>query len=113
MRGAGLGRIPTGPKPMSVAAVILIRERWLVDRFRRAGATSPEAARTLAEVGADEGIALNRLSRRAVIREAKAGAYYLDEPTWTALRGTRRRLAAIVIGVGLLVAAASYVSWGR
>lgn len=94
---------------MSVAAAIIIRQRRLVQQFLTAGATSPETARTLDDLGARDDHILHRLKQRAVVREAKPGRFYVDEPSWTALRALRRRLAAIMlgllaVGIGLAVA---------
>jgi hypothetical protein len=41
-------------------------------------------------------VAFHRLARRAVLRDAGGGRYYLDEPSWRALRGTRRRVALAI-----------------
>lgn len=96
----------------NLAAIILKREKDLVAHFRRAGATSPEAAQTPAALGIDQGVAWRRLLDRAVIRSAPNGAVYLDEPSWTALRGTRRRMA-VVLGLILLVIALGAIAWPR
>jgi hypothetical protein len=84
-------------------AVILIKERHVVDAFVRAGAISPERAVFPSDVAVDiEGVGGRRLVKRAVLREAAAGRYYLDAPSWEALRGQRRRLAfALVLAIAL------------
>lgn len=91
----------------AIAAVIVRKERELVDLFRAAGATTPATARTLDEVGVHQAWPLSRLRRRAVVREAAPGRYYLDEEVWTAMRGMRQRiiltLLAIVAVTGFLV----------
>jgi hypothetical protein len=86
----------------AAAAVILLREKQIVAAFRRAGATSPSAATTPGAIGVHERLAFQKLQRRAVLREAGSGSFYLDEPSWEALRSTRRRLALLV---GLLALA--------
>ena len=86
----------------SVTAIILARERRMVGRLRTAGAISPEQARTLEELGLSKGVILHRLRDRAVIREAGPDRYYLDEPSWEAVRRARRR-AIHVLGVVALV----------
>ena len=87
----------------AIAAVIVRKERELVDLFRDAGATTPETARTLDEVGVDQAWPLSRLRRRAVVREAAPGRYYLDEEVWTAMRGMRQRIVLTLVGMALLV----------
>ena len=79
-------------------AIVLAKERRMVGRLRTAGAVSPEQARTLEELGVSKGVILRRLRERAVIRKAGADRYYLDEPSWEAVRRGRRR-AIHVLGV--------------
>ena len=98
---------------MSVAAVIMMRERRLVARFRDSGATEPGTAQALTDLRGVDEIALRRLRKRAVIREATAGSYYLDEPSWAALRGTRRRIMVVLTAVGLAIALFAYLGLGR
>src|SRR3954470_12730255 len=92
----------------AVAAVIIRKERELVDLFRAAGATSPSTARTLDEVGVEQAWPLSRLRRRAVVREASPGRYYLDEEVWTAVRGMRQRAVAVILAV---VAITGFLVW--
>ena len=86
----------------NVTAIILARERRMVGRLRTAGATSAQQARTLEELGISRGVILRRLRERAVVREAAPDRYYLDEPSWEAVRRGRRR-AIHVLGVIVLV----------
>ena len=86
----------------TVSAVILARERRMVNRLRTAGAVTPEQARTLEELGIEKGVILRRLRERAVIRQAGPDRFYLDEPSWEAVRRSRRR-AIHVLGVIALV----------
>jgi len=88
----------------AAVAAVLVKERHVADAFLRAGATSPERAMPPDDIGVDlGGVGGRRLLRHAVLREASAGRYYLDEPTWVAVRSTRRRLVfVILIVVGLM-----------
>jgi hypothetical protein len=88
----------------------LIKEKHIVAAFRGAGATSPPTAMTPAALGVHERLAFTKLRRRAVLREATTGLYYLDEPSWEALRSTRRRMALVL---GLLVLVAAVAGWLR
>src|SRR5690349_18100726 len=95
----------------AAAAAIVIAERRIVEAFENAGATSVGTARPPDEVGVDAlSLSWRRLTNRAIIREALPGSglYYLDQPSWKALRRTRRRLAVvlllIILGVWLYVA---------
>jgi hypothetical protein len=88
---------------MATAAVIIIhKEKEIVAACRRAGATNAASARTLAALGVHQGVAVDRLKRRAVLREAAPGSYYLDEPSWEALRGIRRRIGLAMLFVILV-----------
>ncbi|MEO8620514.1 MAG: hypothetical protein ABI625_05575 [bacterium] len=99
LRGAHMG---------GAVAVILIKERHMVEALQRAGATSPATARTLDNLGAvgidADGIAWRRLRDRAVVREAAPGAFYVDIEVWQALRRQRRRLILVML-VLILIAA--------
>lgn len=81
----------------AVAAVLIRREKEVVDDFRAAGATSRETAQSYTAVGLGQSLGLKRLRDRAVIREAAPGTYYLDEEVWTAVRRTRRRIATVFL----------------
>jgi hypothetical protein len=95
----------------AAAAVVLIRERRVVDAFQRAGATSPERATLPSDIGVESsGIGWRRLRERAVVRETPpdSGHYYLDVEVWRALRRTRRRVLAAVLIVAVAASLASY-----
>ncbi|WP_435011577.1 hypothetical protein P12x_002893 [Tundrisphaera lichenicola] len=98
---------------MSIAAILLMRENRLVETLRSAGATDPGAAKSLADLSGTDGLAMRRLRRHEVIREASEGRYYLDESSWTSMRATRRWVVAVVISIGLLVALACYYGFAR
>jgi hypothetical protein len=88
----------------AAAAVIIAKERDLVAHFRFAGALSAASAKSATELGVDRRLAWYSLERRAIIREAGEGLYYLDEPAWLAHQKRRRRatIALLVIVLGLL-----------
>lgn len=89
----------------AAAAVIIKREKDLVEHFRRAGATTPQTAQSADELGVeDDNMIWRILVNGAVIRAGADGAYYLDEPSWEAL-GRRRRRLAVIIAVALLAVA--------
>jgi hypothetical protein len=87
----------------SAAAAIVIRERHIVEAFRGAGATRPEAATTPDSLGVSQRLAFTILVRDAVLRETRPGFYYLDEPSWNAKRGIRRRIALFMLVVLALI----------
>lgn len=87
----------------AIAAVINRKEKEVVELFREVGATSPAAAKSLTDIGVEQAWPLSRLRRRAIVREAAPGKYYLDEEVWTAMRGMRQRMVLVVVGIAALV----------
>jgi hypothetical protein len=84
-------------------AAMRLREREVRDAFHAAGAVNPAAAMSLESIGIDETLAVRRLKKRAVIREAAPGLFYFDEDVWEAVRSTRRRMALLLVGTVTLV----------
>ena len=92
-------------------AVILIKERHIAEAFEGAGITAPERARDPEEVGVGmHGIGWRRLVDRAVVREASPGKWYIDTPSWLALRRQRRRMSIIMLVLVIAVAGFMMVS---
>jgi hypothetical protein len=92
----------------AAAAVILMKERQVVETFERAGATAAGAGRSPTDLGVDpNGVGWRRLRERAIVREASPGTglYYLDVEVWQATRRTRRRVLAVVFIVMLALLA--------
>jgi hypothetical protein len=87
----------------AVAAILIRREKEVVEDFRAAGAISRETAQSYTASGPGPSLGLRRLRDRAVIREAAPGTYYLDEEVWTAVRRTRRRIATVFLLILTLV----------
>jgi hypothetical protein len=82
----------------TAAAVVLMRERRVVEAFTTAAATSPHHALALETLGIDsDGVGVRRLVDRAVLRQSAPGRYYLDVPTWEALRRARRRTVLVLL----------------
>ena len=75
----------------------------MVNRLRTAGAVNPQQARTLEQLGISRGVILRRLRERAVIRQAGPDRYYLDEPSWEAVRRGRRRAIHVLWVIGLVI----------
>ena len=91
-------------------AVIVAKEKHIVEAFRRARAVSTESAVTPGAIGVADQMAFRRLREHAVLREARPGSFYLDEPSWEALRTMRRRLGLALLAVAVL---AAVVVWLR
>ncbi len=86
-----------------VAAVIARRERDIVDAFHSARATDPTTARDPGDVGVHQEVAFRLLVRRAVLRDAGGGRYFLDEPSLQAHRSARRRMLAVVLVAAIII----------
>lgn len=117
----------TGGVIAVVAAAHARAERRHVDAFHRAGATAARHARPPGALGLARDDAFGRLAERGVLREAAAGAYYLDEAALAAHPGrpvaatrVRRRpagAARAVIGAAVLLLLgalfAGVAAWGQ
>lgn len=91
-------------------AASLKREREVRDAFRAAGATTLVNAMSLQTIGIEETMAVRRLKRRAVIREAAPGLFYFDEDVYLAVSETRRRMALLLVATIVLILLV--VTWG-
>ena len=89
----------------ATAAIAMMRrkERDVRDAFSSAGATTPANAMSLESVGIEENMAVRRLKKRAVIREAAPGLFYFDEDVWEAVSAMRKRMALLVVGTLVLL----------
>lgn len=86
---------------MSAAAVIAIRRKKLVRRFREAGATDPDHAVTLESLGERRSWIFEQMARHQVFLPAEEGRFFMDEPA--ALEFLRqRRWRALMLGSLLL-----------
>jgi hypothetical protein len=88
---------------MSAAAVIVARQNKLIRRFREAGATAPNFARSPEDLGCRNSWLFRRLVTRGVFVETKPGRYYVDETAADNFVRVRRAKAlgmlAIVVGL--------------
>ncbi len=92
----------------AAVAVVLIKERHIVEAFELAGSTSAERAIVPGDIGVHEaGIGWRRLRSRAIVRETHPGSglFYLDVEVWQSVRAMRRRLVIVLIVLLALVAA--------
>jgi len=101
----------------AAAAVLLSRERHIVEAMARLGATSPGRALTLdqlSDLGVDDhGLAWHALKNRVIVREASPGEWYLDAEVWQANERRRHRVLFLVMVVVLLAAAVTFLSATR
>jgi hypothetical protein len=94
----------------AAAAIIIRRQRDIVETFQGARATSVQTARHPGELGVEEDRIFRGLIRRAVIRPSEDGRYYLDEPSWVALGSMRRRIALMIMLLVILAGATIFFS---
>lgn len=93
--------------PALLLAVQAWKMRRTFVRFREAGATSPESARSLGELDLEPSRILARLQRRGLIRELPDGRYYLDEVAYE--RWDRRRRLILVVVLSLIAVVLLFV----
>jgi hypothetical protein len=91
----------------SAAAGRARRTGAVLDAFRLAGATAPERARPLAELGlapSPEVVAFAR--QRVLVHDVTTDAWYLDEAAYIALRDVppRRAVRLLLIFIGIALA---------
>ncbi len=91
-------------------AIMRRQEREVRDDFQRAGAISPESARSLADVGLGESRPVRRLIRHAVVRQSNPGMYYFDDEVYESVRSMRRRLVFVLVGAAMVFAAVGMYS---
>lgn len=85
---------------------VLRRQRELAAHFASAGATSPERAASLSDLGLTADATFERLVTGGVIIRANGDRWYLDHAMWgqfTARQRTRLLIAATVIILGATV----------
>lgn len=88
----------------AVAAGIIARKRRTIVRaFREHGATSPETARSLTELGLSEGPLLHGMRLRHVIVDVGSDRFYLDTAREQAVDRTRRVVVAVVALVAVAI----------
>lgn len=88
---------------MSAAAVIAMRRRRLVRRFREAGAINLEHAVTLEALGERHTWVFDRMMGAGVFLGAPDGRYFMDEAAATEYQHRCRVRAWVGAGVCLLV----------
>lgn len=88
---------------MSAAAVIAIRRKRLVRRFREAGATDLEHAITLEALGERPSWIFDQMTRHGAFLSAPDGRFYMDERVAEEFLRHRRQRALLIGGFLLVV----------
>jgi len=89
----------------TAVAVMVRHEKDIVRILQSAGAVNAAGATPLGALGLEESRHFERLERNGVIRKGEPGTWYLDEAAWTERGLRRRRIAAVLLVVSLLVLA--------
>jgi hypothetical protein len=80
-------------------------ERRVYEAFRVAGATAPERAMSLDALGLTESVGMRTLARRALVREAGPGLFWLDERAVAERarppKGLVRAVIVLLVAIGL------------
>ncbi len=88
---------------MSAAAVISIRRKRLVNRFRQAGATDPEHAITPEAIGERPSWIFNQMVEHGVFLPALNGRFYVDDQAAIEFLRQRRKRGLLIAGILLLL----------
>jgi hypothetical protein len=88
---------------MSAGAIIAIRRKRLVRRFREAGATDLEHAVTLEALGERPSWIFDQMTQIGAFLSAPGGRFYMDERVAVEFLRGRRKRALFISGILLLV----------
>ena len=89
----------------AAAAIVAAQMRHIIQAFRNARATGPDAARSLSDLNVGETGIFRRLVNSGAIKMASPGTYYLDEPAYEVIMARRRMVAGIMVLVLALLGA--------
>ncbi len=99
---------PASSSGALVAGIVAMKRRRIVRAFRNHGATSPETAMPLSEVGLSNKPLVRAMKRRRVIVDAGGDRFYLDNAREREVARTRR---AFLVAVLVVVVVALLVFW--
>lgn len=88
---------------MSAGAVIAIRRKRLVKRFREAGATDPQHAITPEALGERRSWIFDQMIKRGVFLPTQDGRFFMDDRAASEFLRQRRTRALFLGGILLLV----------
>lgn len=84
----------------SIGAIIASKNRRkIISAFKKAGAVSPENAKTLEVIGLSESVMFKIQKMRGIIVESDAKRFYLDEIQ----EAKSRRIRLLILSVGIIV----------
>ena len=91
--------IPAGGSGAIIAAAMAKKRKRIIRAFAKAGATSQETAKTLAELGLHGKLMLQVEKLRGVLVKVDVDRYYLDETREIEVANFRRKLVLMVLAV--------------
>jgi len=86
---------------MSATTVILASTNRILRSFRHAGATSPDKAKTLRELGCRRSLPFRKLEARGVLVPVPGDRYYLNEDAAEEFTAYRRIVFLLSLAVAL------------
>jgi hypothetical protein len=88
----------------SIAAVVISKKRRLIiSAFQDAGATSPENAKLLEDIGLSKGVLLDVQKLRGVLVEVAPNCFYLDEEREREAARFRRMLVVVLLALVVVI----------
>jgi len=88
---------------MSAAAIIAIRRKKLIGRFRKAGATNPQHAVAPEALGERRSWVFKQLLKHGVLVPTQDGRFFMDDRAATEFLRQRRNRALVIGAIFLLV----------
>ena len=88
---------------LSIILIVVIRQKFLLNKFRNSNATAANTAKTLEELNVSRRWMFNRLLMREVIIDVN-GKYYLDEQNLKELRTKKARILLPLVFLILIAA---------
>jgi hypothetical protein len=97
----------------AAAAAVAVAKRRVLDYFFTQNAVTPDNAQPFTPPQRLQRKQFERMLREGVIRETKAGYYYVDVPTWHARRYELRKRITLLLLFAVLgtMIALGFVNW--
>jgi hypothetical protein len=90
--------------PAIIVAIIVVRTKKIINRFKLSGTTTPHTAKTAGELNIRENLIFRKLVRRNVLIEVSPGRYYLhNEHLEDYLRARRMRILLAISVIIILI----------
>ena len=89
--------------PPIAAVVISKKRRLIINAFQEAGATSPENAKLLEDIGLSRSVLLDVQKLRGILVEVAPNCFYLDEAREREAARFRRMLVVVLLALVSLI----------